>query len=469
MFETEQGFKDAITGCYMLMTNTNLYGRDLTAGFMEIAARQFVTDNMASNNYYSVSLLEWEDGVARTYIDNFWSGMYNIIANVNNIIENIDERRGVLHPTNYNIIKGEAYGLRGFLHFELLRMFGYGDLADHPEYMENMTIPYSRSYNKVFAEQYTQKKVVEMAIEDLETAVELLESFDPWSTAAKDDGYVLPNEDGFYTTRATHFNYQAAKATLARIHIWTGEYEKALPILEDFILSSSDIDGLDWVTSTYIDNTGDVNNDMTFSMEHIFRLDVNRLWEKVKTQYDQDAARPNENRNLFYITPANMSPMFEVPGKGDSDYRYSKLLNNKDGKISVKKFIDFEGKQYADRMPVIRMSEMYYMAAECLISNGRKDEAAEMINTVIRNRGISDAYWLNEDDPEERVREELEKEWRKEFLGEGQMFYYYKRMGLELLGGYQLSDPIGVYVFPIPENEIDQGGRVNNLPKDDNL
>ncbi|MFR1241192.1 MAG: hypothetical protein ACLSDJ_08680 [Butyricimonas faecihominis] len=28
------------------------------------------------------------------------------------------------------------------------------------------------------------------------------------------------------------------------------------------------------------------------------------------------------------------------------------------------------------------------------------------------------------------IEQEITKEWRKEYIGEGQMFYYYKRLGL---------------------------------------
>ena len=38
MFESESGFKDAIIGCYILMSNSSLYGKELTSGFMDVIA-----------------------------------------------------------------------------------------------------------------------------------------------------------------------------------------------------------------------------------------------------------------------------------------------------------------------------------------------------------------------------------------------------------------------------------------------
>lgn len=59
----------------------------------------------------------------RAQIDAMWSKMYNMLANVNNLLDNIDKRQSVFTGDNYNIIKGEALGLRAYIHFDLLRLF----------------------------------------------------------------------------------------------------------------------------------------------------------------------------------------------------------------------------------------------------------------------------------------------------------------------------------------------------------
>ena len=41
LFETEQGFEDAITGVYILMTDTRLYGKEMSYGFIEAVAQQY--------------------------------------------------------------------------------------------------------------------------------------------------------------------------------------------------------------------------------------------------------------------------------------------------------------------------------------------------------------------------------------------------------------------------------------------
>lgn len=93
---------------------------------------------------------------------------------------------------------------------------------------------------------------------------------------------------------------------------------------------------------------------------------------------------------------------------------------------------------------------MYYIAAEC---DPDQTEALEYLNTVRRNRGlpvdITDYTTLNA---------ELEKEYQKEFFGEGQLWYYYKRTSIATIPtpnsvSGTISIPLSSYVFPLPDDE----------------
>ena len=39
-FSSEQGFKDALTGCYLTMTSSSLYGKELTFGYQDLSLVQ---------------------------------------------------------------------------------------------------------------------------------------------------------------------------------------------------------------------------------------------------------------------------------------------------------------------------------------------------------------------------------------------------------------------------------------------
>ncbi|MNL76416.1 hypothetical protein D3C87_2023820 [compost metagenome] len=49
------------------------------------------------------------------------------------------------------------------------------------------------------------------------------------------------------------------------------------------------------------------------------------------------------------------------------------------------------------------------------------------------------------------------KEYKKEFIQEGQTFFYYKRLNKDLAAvtGTTVIVPKGAYVFPIPDKEIE--------------
>ena len=52
MFETEQGFKDALLGCYVGLSEKSLYGGDLTCLFLDALAQQYYTKGASSSYRY---------------------------------------------------------------------------------------------------------------------------------------------------------------------------------------------------------------------------------------------------------------------------------------------------------------------------------------------------------------------------------------------------------------------------------
>ncbi|MFR1241193.1 MAG: RagB/SusD family nutrient uptake outer membrane protein [Butyricimonas faecihominis] len=240
MFETESGFKDALIGCYMLMGDASIYGRELTYTFLEVLAQQYEFVN-AYNPYQNVKLYSYSTSNVESIINNIWSKQYKVIANLNAILEYIEYRKNILHPVNYANIKAQALGLRAFLHFDLLRMFGWGDLVNTPSNLDKLCIPYVTRYNKETTKQSTVREVLQYIHADLEIAEELLAYNDVYHQKTQDDDYELPNDDGFYDAPRGFFNYYAARATQARVYMWEGNYEAALERVSFFTKSPSPI------------------------------------------------------------------------------------------------------------------------------------------------------------------------------------------------------------------------------------
>ena len=67
---------------------------------------------------------------------------------------------------------------------------------------------------------------------------------------------------------------------------------------------------------------------------------------------------------------------------------------------------------YGEKIPLIRLAEMYYILAESVALS----ECGQYINAVKNARGISRAYDVGTGVTEEQRLEELNKEYQKEFF-----------------------------------------------------
>ncbi|MBK5721972.1 RagB/SusD family nutrient uptake outer membrane protein [Dysgonomonas sp. Marseille-P4677] len=100
--------------------------------------------------------------------------------------------------------------------------------------------------------------------------------------------------------------------------------------------------------------------------------------------------------------------------------------------------------------PLIRKSELYYIIAEAL-------DNKDYIDEVRINRGLKK---LSEAKPNSTIATELLLEHMREFYGEGQLFYFYKRRNLKSIRNGSTAGNITMnadkYVLPIPQVELDK-------------
>ena len=123
---------------------------------------------------------------------------------------------------------------------------------------------------------------------------------------------------------------------------------------------------------------------------------------------------------------------------------------------------------FRDLLPMIKISEMYYIMAEYYLSISQEDKALDMINLVRSKRGLSKPLTKDQIDNElwSSVFDELTREYMREFIGEGQLFYFFKRYNLEnplYIYGYEdenLAFSEARYLLPYPKDELEVGIRV---------
>ena len=140
---------------------------------------------------------------------------------------------------------------------------------------------------------------------------------------------------------------------------------------------------------------------------------------------------------------SSRSSIFE--GSQEDQRGSSSMIGNQESVQYSKKYTLAEGTDGYDMIPVIRLSEMYYIMAEYYARNANFIEAGKMLDAVRSARGIisNTSNIISLDD----FISKLLKEIRKELIGEGQLYFQYKR-----LNNNSFADGVK-FVFDRPENE----------------
>lgn len=435
LFENEQGYKDALIGCYTLMKAQSLYGRELTFGFMDAVAQQYDTFN--NSTYGNVAQFKYTTVAAvRSQTDGMWKGMYNLLANVNNILDNIDNNKALFTENNYQLIKGEALALRAFIHFDLMRNFASTDLS-------KPAIPYINNLSIEVTPRSTGNEVMVYILKDLEEAMINL-NIDPIKQGIKTSA-----TSEFLNNRHQRLNYYAVKGLAARVYLWNNDKVKALANAMEVIQAGNQI--FPWVQTANISATLDKDRDFTFSTENLFALNVFDLKTIVNKWFISALPADQLSRSAYYY-----EAMYEKTTVGANDYRLiftSRTMAN--SYINFKFFQPDNYKvAYASMIPLIKRSEMNYIAAECSIGINNS-KSVELLNEVRLHRGINTPLVASLTADE--IQAEILKEYRKEFQGEGQLFGYCKRTKQAKFPTHYVSLTDVQLVFPMPENEYEFG------------
>lgn len=435
-FEDEQGFMDALTGVYLELNTNSLYGQEMSFGLTEVLAKQHTRFTSTFHEYYDASFYRYTNATVRSKIDGIWKGMYNALADDNALISHLETaNRQMFRDVHYDIIKGEAYGLRAFMHFDLLRLFAPapasagGNTAKAIPYMDQLTID--------ALPRLTVAEVIGRILEDCATASEALASTDPIVS-----GSTTPTTTtGYLRDRYYKFNYYAVKALEARVQLYAGNREKALEAAREVIN-----DAAFPFTSTSAVNAGDrvLTSELVFSL---FKSDIATLVTNYFT--------PSSSALLTKNSDQEFQNVYETTG--DIRYTLLTLQDNTLGGIRYSVKLDQPTSvsvAYLRKMPVMRIPEIYYIAAECLASTDMA-QAVSYLNEVRRARNVLTD--LPETLTEAQLQEEIFKEYRKEFYNEGQLFFYYKRLNLPEIAYAPVTADNTVYVLPLPDNEVEYG------------
>lgn len=460
MFSTPQGFCDVLNGIYITAAGETLYGNNLLFGFTDVLAQYYLIPDQ-THEMAQLAQYEYKDVNVAPTIDKMWLELYFCIANCNILLQELEKVGPEFFGDDrtYYIIRGEAKAMRAFFHFDLLRLFAPSYKAD-PEYK---AIPYVTEYSNRVSPQQTVAYVLDRVAEDLTAATADLKErdpiFDPLYTAGN-DMYMwtqpMPDRNDFLSYRGFRMNYYAVEAMLARVCAYKmdkrGAYEHALAVLESGVFRFTD----SWKITNDV-----VYRNRILRPEIIFGFNVPQM-TKIFEPYSL-----NYSSSKKWLTIKNSDQMFNG---GTNDYRYSYLMEHEilADRPSCIKFVkpaNASSDTEADVgriAPMIRMSEMYYYVCEYLMDSDMELARTEL--QKLRNaRNLKDAVAASTPADLEDV---IVNDARREFMCEGQMFFFYKRLGRMVAdesGASQMTERD--FVLPLPDVELEFGDRLSELYK----
>ena len=439
LFETESGYKEALAGVYSSMLSSSTYGKELTYGFLDVLAYEW--DFYYASQYDDATAFNYDAAFPTNYIRGIWTNSYNGIANVNNLIAHIDDKPQLFSADNHDVIKGEALALRAFLHFDLLRCFGvsYAVNPDQP------SIPYCTALSYRVFPQLKVSEVAKAVLNDLLAAETLLKGADPIVTGRTITESI---DNGYLINRQLHLNYYAVKAIEARVYMWMGKYDEALAAANEVINSGQ----FEWATVANLQ----AGYDRCLATEHLFALNNLTLKADIADEFFSD-----NSPYSFAITRDRLLDYFD---NATQDYRFTFLFKAGSATHANNRYLTkFDETSNGDayynfKMPLIRLPEMWLIRSEVEYRKGNTDAAKDAINTLRLARNLPAFNELPED-----YYLELIREYRREFLAEGQLFFLYKRLNRSNIL-YADVDAVAekVYTFPLPITETESAQRENN-------
>lgn len=398
-----------------------------------LSADEFVNGNdidpkgIDRDNFYKNTLTPNTDFVA-TYL---WGDAYETILYANTLLEGLKNSVKVTTLTKMQL-EGEARFIRAFCHFYLVNMFGDVPIITDKEYETNKT-PFRAKKDVVY----------DSIISDLTKAVTL-----------------LGNDNSLAFERARP-SKGAARALLARVYLYTEQWQKAADLASEVINDS-------------------FMYKLTQTLDSVFLADNQEaIWQLAPVQEERDT---NEGNVFILLT----SPMI-VSMSGDlcnafesNDKRKTSWINSLT-LGSTKYYYPYKykvrskpsGASIKEYSTVLRLAEQYLIRAEARAQQEDILGALEDLNMIRNRAGLDD---VSTNDKIELLKA-IERERRIEFFAEwGHRWFDLKRthagftdvtrsradelLGLSKADNWQSTDEL----YPIPQSERNLNKNLSQNP-----
>jgi hypothetical protein len=410
---TEADLQVALRGAYAGLKSTALYGRSLMV-LGDMMADNTYQSALNTNRYTNFNLYNYL--VTDGDVAGLWNASYTVILRANNIINS-----PIADNANIQQIKGEAYAIRALAYFNLVRYFGSPYTLDPSK----LGVPIITTYQAdLKPERAKIADVYTLINKDLTQAFTLMTKF----------------------TNSSQFSKYSAKALQAKVYLAMGDKTNAKTAALDVITNS----GFTAISSAA--HTG-------------YWAGVAPRTDKVETlleiSFDAVANNAFDALSYIYLQSGNYGDMLCSSELYDlfetADIRKSLYATGTRGGLAsvfVNKYSSFTG-DHSDTK-VIRMSEMYLIAAEASYPSNTAD-ALKYVNEVTSRRGATAIASSGS-----ALLEDIITERRKELAFEGERYLDMQRLQRNIARSKNypaaaLSIDFTNYrrIMPIPQGELD--------------
>ena len=410
---TEADLQVALRGAYAGLKSTALYGRSLMV-LGDMMADNTYQSALNTNRYTNFNLYNYL--VTDGDVAGLWNASYTVILRANNIINS-----PIADNANIQQIKGEAYAIRALAYFNLVRYFGSPYTLDPSK----LGVPIITTYQAdLKPERAKIADVYTLINKDLTQAYTLMTKF----------------------TNSSQFSKYSAKALQAKVYLAMGDKTNAKTAALDVITNS----GFTAISSAA--HTG-------------YWAGVAPRTDKVETlleiSFDAVANNAFDALSYIYLQSGNYGDMLCSSELYDlfetADIRKSLYATGIRGGLAsvfVNKYSSFTG-DHSDTK-VIRMSEMYLIAAEASYPSNTAD-ALKYVNEVTSRRGATAIASSGS-----ALLEDIITERRKELAFEGERYLDMQRLQRNIARSKNypaaaLSIDFTNYrrIMPIPQGELD--------------
>lgn len=458
LFSTYDGYRTALNGIYRTLTETSLYGQELSFGFVSLLGQNYEIPEYVKPYYFVGRVVDYEydHSDVKNITQGIWEKAFNVVANCNVLIQNAESRGEGFFPegeNEKNILIGESKGIRALLHLDMLRLFAPAPITGD----DGAYIPYVSAYLTSHPTHLPTSVVLDSIINDLKQAQRLLAYNDTSynskmlsTVTLRFHDNVTDNAKGgaFFAFRGTRMNYVAATALLARAYQYKGDKQAAYQCAKE-VLSFQTEEG--WYAFTSADKIQQENRNYIHAK--LYDDILLAFSNSELTKIHDDWYKSFSVSQRFSVN--NAAHLFT----GDlNDFRYANLIFSgfslKWEAVTMDPNMSWLNsdiiKYELPQIPIIRMSEMYYIMCEYLADTDLP-EAIRLLGTLRLARGCTAE--LNASLTKDDFLDKLYNDATREFIAEGQTFYLYKRLNKDMYNGAYPINMNGKYIIPLPDSE----------------